>query len=356
MNVSCDIFCAVVDNFGDAGVCWRLARQLAREQNWSVRLWIDEPAALGGMRPGIDAMRERQEVDGVEICRWAEPFPHVESAQIVIEAFGCELPASYVSAMVQRKPVWINLEYLSAEDWVAGCHGMASPHPNLPLTKYFFFPGFTAGSGGLLRERDADFGPRRPGPALSVSMFCYPNDALPTLLDTWTSGSEPVVCHVADGLPRRQVAGWLNEDFAPGSSFRRGSLALHALPFLPQPEYDRLLGSCDLNFVRGEDSFVRAQWAEHPFVWHIYPQAERAHEAKLEAFLNLYTDGLAARPAQAVRAFFAAWNGMTGIAAAWLALRAALPELSAHAKPWAQRVARPGNLAENLAKFCLERI
>ena len=354
--VSCDLFCTVVDNFGDAGVCWRLARQLAREYGWQVRLWIDDLVPLSQLRPGIDAALTSQQAEGVEVCRWTVPFAEVEPAQVVIEAFACELPDVYIAAMVQQPPVWINLEYLSAEDWVTGCHGMASPHPSLPLVKYFFFPGFTAGTGGLIRERDADFGQRGFGTALSVSLFCYENPALPILLDTWAHGAEPIVCRVAAGLPRRQVAAWLNESFAPGFDARRGALALTALPFLPQPDYDRLLRSGDLNFVRGEDSFVRAQWAQRPFAWHIYPQAENIHRKKLEAFLALYTAGLDETSAQAVCAFWRAWNGVGDIAAAWPALRAALPVLAAHAAPWAGRIAAPGNLAENLARFCLERL
>jgi uncharacterized repeat protein (TIGR03837 family) len=356
MVISCDIFCTVIDNFGDAGVCWRLARQLAHEHGWQVRLWIDEIAPLCGLRPGIDAARERQQIDGVEIRRWDKAFPEVEPARIAVEAFACELPASYVAAMSQGSHVWINLEYLSAEAWVAGCHGMASPHPTLPLTKHFFFPGFTAGTGGLIRERDADFGVRRPSPALSVSLFCYDNPSLPALLDVWAESGEPIVCQVADGLPRRQTEAWLDAAFPPGTEARRGALALRALPFVPQPEYDRLLGGCDLNFVRGEDSFVRAQWARHPFVWQTYPQAEGAHAAKLQAFLDLYAAGLDDEAARATRRFFAAWNGDGDVAAAWPAFRAALPQLAAHADSWAARIAEPGNLAENLAKFCLERI
>lgn len=355
MTISCDIFCAVVDNYGDAGVCWRLARQLAREQRWNVRLWIDDIAPLCALRPGIEP-RERQEIDGVAIHRWTTPFADVAPAQVVIEAFACELPAAYMAAMALYPPVWINLEYLSAEDWAVGCHRMASPHSTQPLVKHFFFPGFAAGSGGLIREKDADFGCRWPGPALAVSLFCYQNPALPTLLDAWAAGDDPMVCHVADGLPRRQVAQWLGEEFPPGAEIRRDALALRALPFLPQSEYDRVLGGCDLNLVRGEDSFVRAQWAQRPFVWQAYPQAENVHQAKLDAFLRLYTADLDDEAARAIRAFHQAWNCAGDSAAAWPALRGALPRLAAHGEVWSRHIAMPGNLADNLAHFCLERI
>jgi uncharacterized repeat protein (TIGR03837 family) len=269
--VSCDLFCTVVDNFGDAGVAWRLARQLAGEFGWQMRLWIDDLAPLARLRPGIDPALDQQLVDAVSIRRWAVPFPAVTPAQVVIEAFACELPAGYVDAMAQRPPVWINLEYLSAESWVSGSRSMASRHPSLPLVKHSSFPA-TVGTGGLIRESDACFSGTKKSADLTVSLFCYDNPALSPLLDRWADGDEPVRCLVADSLPRQGAAAWAAAEFPVGGEIRRGALTLTAMPFLPQPEYDRLLGACDLNFVRGEDSFVRAQWAQRPFVWQIYPR------------------------------------------------------------------------------------
>lgn len=146
-----EIFCQVVDNFGDIGVCWRLARDLAARTGAGVRLWVDDWAVLlrlcpaaGNIDPAVGGV-----IAGVELRQWAAPFPAVEPASVVIEAFACEIPETHLQAMARRQPapVWINLEYLSAEDWVAGCHGMASPHPRLPLAKHFFFPGFGDGTG-----------------------------------------------------------------------------------------------------------------------------------------------------------------------------------------------------------------
>jgi uncharacterized repeat protein (TIGR03837 family) len=351
MTVTCDLFCRVVDNLGDAAVCWRLARQLALEFSWRVRLWIDDPSPLDALAPDHAALP-------VDVRKWSDDFPDTEPARVVIEAFACELPPPYLGRMaaLPRPPVWINLEYLSAEDWVPGCHGMPSPHPVLPLTKHFFFPGFAAGTGGLVREQDAEFGQQGIGAALAVSLFCYDNPALPSLLDVWARGDEPVVCRVADGLPRAQVAAWLGGGFEAGTRVRRGALDLAALPFLPQPDYDRLLGACALNFVRGEDSFVRAQWAERSFVWQAYPQAGGAHLAKVEAFLARYGRTLREDRRAATADFQRAWNGQGDVAAAWPAFRAALPELAKHAGPWAREIASHGNLAENLARFCLARL
>jgi uncharacterized repeat protein (TIGR03837 family) len=343
-TIRCDIFCAVIDNLGDAGVCWRLARQLATEQGWSVRLFIDDPAPIALLAPGQDC---------VETRRWEGNFAGVAPADVVIEAFACELPPAYVAAMQarHRPPVWLNLEYLSAEDWVAGCHGL--PSPQAGLAKHFFFPGFVPGTGGLLREKDFAVPPAPTfDGAMEASLFCYDNPRLPALLAAWRDGERPVLCHVCDGLPRRQVEHWLGEEFPVGATTQRGALALHALPFLPQTGYDALLARCHLNFVRGEDSFVRAQWAERPFVWQAYPQADEAHLAKLDAFLNLYTTDVAARD------FFRAWNGAGSPdwRALWSSFAARLPALAAHAPGWARRIAAHGDLATNLVKFCASRL
>jgi uncharacterized repeat protein (TIGR03837 family) len=346
-TVSCDIFCAVIDNFGDAGVCWRLARQLTTEHGWHVRLWIDDPVPIALLAP-------RQEA--VEVHKWEGDFSGVGPARIIIEAFACNLPAAYVDAMANqpRPPVWLNLEYLSAEDWVPGCHGLPSPHP--PLVKYFFFPGFVPGTGGLLMEREhailsAPSSSTFSGP-LEVSLFCYDNPQLPALLAAWRDGDRLITCHVCAGLPRRQVEAWLDTDFAEGATVRHGHLTLHSLPFLPQTGYDALLARCHLNFVRGEDSFVRAQWAERPFVWQAYPQTENAHFAKLDAFLTLYAKVGADRTA--LRSFFHAWNGDGALN--WPTFAACLSALAAHAPGWARQIADQGDLATNLVRFCREKL
>jgi uncharacterized repeat protein (TIGR03837 family) len=371
-----EIFCQVVDNFGDIGVCWRLARDLAVRTEAGVRLWVDDWAVLLRICPsaaGIDPVAGGV-VAGVELRQWAEPFPAVAPAGAVIEAFACEIPAAHLQAMAQRRPApaWINLEYLSAEDWVAGCHAMASPHPRLPLTKHFFFPGFDRASGGLLREpgllarceafRRTGSGRRdwlaRTGVAsaqngMRVSLFAYEQPALPALLHAWARGPRRMQVLVPEG---RVVA-----DVAPafglarpsaGDVIRDRAVDVHVLPFADQDGYDELLWACDLNFVRGEDSFVRAQWAGLPFVWHIYPQQDDAHFDKLEAFIALYTDGLAAQEKAALSGFWRAWNGRGDLAAAWPAFAAALPALGRHASRWRDSLAAQPDLVTRLAAFC----
>ncbi|HEV8552006.1 MAG TPA: elongation factor P maturation arginine rhamnosyltransferase EarP [Casimicrobiaceae bacterium] len=376
-----DIFCTVVDNYGDVGVAWRLARQLAGEHAIAVRLFVDDMQVLARLAPEIDAATSEQRARGVDVRRWrgAHTDLAADPDDVVIEAFGCGLPPAYLGAMAAhgRPPVWINLEYLSAESWIEGCHGLASRHPTLPLTRYFFFPGFTAKSGGLLRERDLVARRDRfrvasrarealwraldiaapASEALVVSLFCYPNAPLASLLDAWAQSDQPILCVVPEGTASAVLERWTGATgHRAGRCFGRGSLTLAAVPFVAQDDYDKLLWACDVNFVRGEDSFIRAQWAARPLVWHVYPQTENAHRLKLDAFLARYGAALPPDPEAALRGLSTAWNSEGDAGAAWQHFAAFLPALRIHAESWASTLAAQSDLAEGLVKFCADRV
>ena len=310
-----DIFCRVIDNHGDLVVAWRLAADLAGRGE-QVRLWVDDASALAWMAPQGQA--------GVERVAWSEPAPDLEPGEVVVEAFGCALPPRFLARMADRAPApdWFDLEYLSAEAFVERSHGLPSPQTladGRTLLRRMVFPGFTPRSGGLLREpgllaqRDA-FDPApwlaahgiaaHPGERIA-SLFCYANPALPAMLDLLAA--EPTLLLAAPGPGAGQLSALL------GPGLRRGALRVQCLPWLTQPDYDRLLWSCELNFVRGEDSFVRAQWAGQPFVWQAYPQRAEAHRAKLLAFLDRMLAGAAPRLGAALRALMLAWNGFAPV-------------------------------------------
>lgn len=330
-----DLFCRVIDNHGDLGVCWRLARDLAHRGH-TVRLWVDDASALSWMAPAG--------APGVQVLPWNDEVRWPEPAEVIVEAFGCDLPQGFVAAMRQRSgrgaaPVWINLEYLSAEAYVERSHALPSPQmigPGQGLTKWFFYPGFTVATGGLLREqglvedrdrfqgeagaREAflhqrigrtDFQLRRDSgaqPETLVLLFGYAQPALPAWLSASMACLQTVL--VTPGYSSREVARWLGlaASPTPGSTFERGLLRLVFLPPVEQPEFDLLLWSCDLNLVRGEDSAVRALWAGRPFVWQLYVQDEAWHLAKLEAFLVRYLQGAPADVATRVGTAFRRWN------------------------------------------------
>ncbi|MDP1646027.1 MAG: elongation factor P maturation arginine rhamnosyltransferase EarP [Thiobacillus sp.] len=380
MRTTWDIFCNVVDNYGDIGIAWRLARGLVNEHGLAVRLWVDDLHVFQRIWPAIDPNAAEQSCEGVTVCAWRAPFAATEPAQVVLEAFGCALPEAFLTAMSAQSPppVWINLEYLSAEPWVAEHHGLPSPHPRLPLTKHFFFPGYTPDTGGLLAEADLaerraafvraetpafwrQFGLDTPHPdELRVSLFAYENPALPDLLDAWVADTRPVTCLVPEGRLIPQLADWLAVSSLPaGEVHRRGALRLHVLPFLNQDAYDHLLWACKLNFVRGEDSCVRAQWAARPLVWQAYPQVGNVHWDKVNALLVHYTEWLDRAAARAVTDIWQHWNGIPAadnMAACWAAWRAQQAAIEQHAGAWCDRLRLAGRLTDKLVDFAENKI
>lgn len=369
------LFCKVVDNFGDIGICWRLSRQLSREHGIAVTLWVDDLRSFQRICPEVDLAQDIQHVQDITVRHWRDQndrFNTADIADVVIEFFGCDIPPAYIETMSRclPRPVWLNLEGLTAEDWVEGCHTLPSPHPRLPLTKHFFFPGFTARTGGLqheagLDERRHDFLHDTSAAAaflaqfgvtptemhaLKVSLFCYPHAPVTALFSLWQQADVPILCLVPEGVAKEAIATFLGQAPVAGTAATRGTLTVRVLPFVPQPDYDRLLWSCDVNFVRGEDSFVRAQWAGKPFIWHIYPQDENLHLVKLNAFLETCTAINAG-----AKAAMLAWNDAAApgidITSVWPVFAKGLDELAALSPGWRKALTANGDLTCNLLKF-----
>jgi uncharacterized repeat protein (TIGR03837 family) len=379
-----DLFCRVVDHRGDAGVGWRLARNLAlRDQR--ARLWIDDPTALDGMADADDARL----VERGALCwrHWdaaaERAFDDIgfESTARVVETFGCGLPPGVLRTMARRPdpPPWINLEYLSAEAYVERSHRLPSPHPaaatGLPrdLTCWFFYPGFTAATGGLLREpglaqpggerpTPPDILQRLPGPGPRISLFHY---ALPPLA-RWQREFMRAQAGAAQPQWIRCGAAVATSGAAAAEAGSDGEPIGVPWPWLPQSLYDRLLRACDLNIVRGEDSFVRAQWAARPFIWHVYRQHDGAHRAKLEAFLDRFLapidagDGSPALDASLAADIRQAFRGLNGFdepdrfAAALVRCWERRDAWQRHCERWRAHLWRQPDLATQLIAFAAE--
>ena len=359
---------------------------------WRVRLWVDDLGSFARIAPGLRTDADAQTFEGIEVRRWPDPdiaalpstvlplpaehgsltltehafAPH----DIVIEAFACELPDAFISVLRMASPpvLWLNLEYLSAETWVDDCHGLASLRPD-GLKKTFFFPGFTQSTGGLLREpellqaRDATqrnrqsmidtlagIGLTRLADALQnpharlVNLFCYPHVPLHDILaalDRASAGDTDarfVVCAANGVAPSLE---------AVAASYP--GIRVERIPFLAQADFDRLLWCGDLNIVRGEDSFVRAIWAARPMLWHIYPQSDDAHLAKLDAWLERYEAPECAK--QAIRALNEQPDhGLVSALSESLVLPA-WKAWQAQSRHWAQTLSQQPDVAENLADF-----
>lgn len=339
-----DIFCKVIDNFGDIGVCWRLAADLA-SRGQCVRLWVDDASALAWMapggRPGVDVLPWPVAPGVLEVEILTSPGQR--PPDVVIEAFGCDAAPEFIAECVGitgatgQKPTWVNLEYLSAEAYAERNHGLPSLVQRGPAAgwiKHFFYPGFNPRTGGLLREleiarRQAAFDREAwlraqgidAGDAFLISLFCYEPPALGQLLaQLATDGFDgrPVHLLVAAGRAQAAVQTAIksafcaektqksNENYPQPPHSGHSLLSISYLPLLSQEGFDELLWACDLNFVRGEDSLVRALWAGKPFVWQIYPQDDDAHHVKLDAFLDMLE-----APAS-LRGFYQAWNAGAG--------------------------------------------
>ena len=434
-QASIDIFCRVIDNYGDIGVCWRLAcnllqtihtypdlallklitevasqHQLTSSQALAysssenkiasakqerqpskslplIRLWVDDLKSFQRILPLVDAqlsiqtlginhnnqVAESQIIGFIQIHAWQvnlsnegvlmsahlsssdEPASHhypsrndissiphqplstITPAPISIEAFACELDPNYIASMPGHTKYWFNLEYLSAEDWVDSFHAQASLQNN-GVAKYFFFPGFTQGTGGLLRETDLinrldDFlhNPQAQADWLNqymgedvcqawqdgtrlMSFFSYPHAPIESLFKALLASEDRYILLMPHGVvPEAEdmLAALLKHQSPysyPLTSQTKeilkatDKIRIHRFEFIEQYQFDYLLSLCDINFVRGEDSFVRAIWAAKPFVWHIYPQEEQAHLDKLCAWLDSYS------MPNAYRELLVAWN------------------------------------------------
>ena len=276
------------------------------------------PGACEGRWPGIEVMPWQAE--------WpTERHARLPRSDVWVEAFGCEPPHGFIQQQrslwpTEQQPVWINLEYLSAEPYVERMHRLPSPLMTGPAqgwTRWFFYPGFTRGTGGLLRETHlADrlrrwdrTGWRRATLQRNgvthletdcwISLFCYEPAGLPWLLNEIQA--EPArTLLITPGRSHAAVQTWLQAQ--QPSCVRPPNWCDQ--PWVTQDGFDDMLAACDLNFVRGEDSLVRALWAGRAFIWQIYPQDDNAHHDKLEAFLAW----LQAPPD--LQALHRYWNGM----------------------------------------------
>ena len=344
-----DIFCKVVDNFGDIGVCWRLAKQLTQEHGLQVRLFVDDLQVASKIIPTINFNKISQLIDNIEIINFTS---EVNPADVVIEAFACGLPAAYQNTM-SESTIWVNLEYLSAEKWVADFHNRHSKVGN--LTRLFFFPGFTENAGGLIREcdlivrRDAFLSSHTQSEDLKISLFCYENAPLQALFNALASGTKHATVYVPLTDSIQNIAPFFDKkNLQVGDVLIKNKLTLRVLPFLSQVKYDELLWRCDINFVRGEDSWVRAIWAGKPFIWQPYVQTEDAHITKLTAFLEVfYAENESACEAHGY------WSSGQWSSEIWQQYLDNLPAISALTSAKSHVLANQTDLATELVEFCI---
>lgn len=372
-----DVFCRVIDNFGDIGVCWRLCTDLA-QRGHQIRLWVDDATALEWMAPAGYA----GDLGAVQILDWEQSknsrlIASLRPADVWVEGFGCEIATEYIAAYAyperlngekcQTFPVWINLEYLSAENYVERCHGLPSPVQTGPAAgqiRHFFYPGFATGTGGLLREPDLNAriaafdaaqwlhskGVSHTQGEQTISLFCYEPPALVALLTSLATAERPSRLLVTFGRSSTAVGATVNRLNASNPSWnKRSALSISYLPALNQLDFDHLLWASDLNFVRGEDSLVRAIWAGKALVWQIYPQDDAAHHAKLDAFLDMLNAD------NTLREIHQRWNATTATCADPLIRLDDIASWSRSIAEARHKLLRMDDLTSQLLRFCQEK-
>ncbi len=377
-----DIFCKIVDNFGDIGVCWRLSKLLATEHQLNIRLFIDDFLIASKIIPNFDPNKATQTISGVLIQPW--PTNATTMPDVVVENFSCALPQIYSeqiakhnkSCIKSAQVTWINLEYLSAERWVEGCHTLPSTHPTLGYRRYFFYPGFSKQTGGLLREKtllqardhftaspqtQQEFWDKHiTAPkhhtftaSTKISIFSYPQADINTLITQLSKAPQKTSVFLPFNAETKSLEQLIETHKLNLESTKIiGNTSLYLLPFLSNDNFDQLLWSCDLNFVRGEDSWIRAIWAGKPFVWQPYIQSEDTHITKLSAFLAEYTFGntpinLSIKKANLV------WSNAEPIPSSnfWCEILSTLPEWQAHAAHYTKNLSKLPELSSQLITF-----
>lgn len=374
---TCDMFCRVIDNYGDAGVAWRLALMLAKEYNWAVRLIIDDAAVLSAIVPTAQTKATPAVPGQVVVSDWLDdstdtPFASWsgQAADVVIELFSCRLPDVYEAAIAKRvesSPCAVfALDYLTAEKYAEEGNGLPSPHPRYGYDKTFLFPGFSDKTCGINRERDllqkfsgerrssvrprlfASFG-ADPSHPFTLYFFTYPEMPVEGFANLLAQDPRPVQVLAAPGLASARLKQALVHLQARHISFVQA-------PMVAQDIFDDVLLSCDAALIRGEDSVLRAQLAGIPMIWTLYPQQEDTHLTKLAAFASLYAQSL---PQTARRAWLEIEDYVNNGQVhedVWKKWRDCFAALQSGATDWKKTLFSLPTLAESISKLAEKKL
>ena len=272
------VLCKVVDNYGDIGVCWRMCRRLKKiaPQN-TISLVVDNFESFGKIEPRVirqnviarsEATRQSIQIEGIDIYNWNDDYNchkvfyanDGERLSIILECFQCGRPDWMEKILfeekLQRTVQIIMIDYLTAEKYAEDFHCLKSLTRSAKVQKVNFMPGFTPKTGGLIIDDEWSHLPQW-------------NEKGPVLVFTYTMGK---------GLLE-------NVGSLRSLSLSKGPL-LKPLPFMPQPEWDKMMQQCSALIIRGEESMSRACLSGIPFIWQAYPQSEEYQLVKVKALLE----------------------------------------------------------------------
>ncbi len=310
---SIDIFCEIIDNFGDIGVVYRVSKELKKIfQNVRIIIVLNRLEEFKAINKRVKDV-DYQEIDGLIYITEKYLEDNIDSfgtADIFIEAFGCNVFEGYIKKAKESSKLWINLEYLSGEKWIEDFHLQESLIDSKTLKKIFYMPGFSEKSGGVIidssflerkeygaenREKvlekyfpNCDFNNKLVG-----TIFSYERN-FENLLDVLKDyGKETFLILMGEKTHKsfsEILQKKLTENF--GKIVKYDKITMLYADFLSQEEYEEVISAVDFNFTRGEDSFVRGILLGKPFMWHIYLQEEKAHMDKIKAFTERFKESV----------------------------------------------------------------
>ncbi|PKL26769.1 MAG: hypothetical protein CVV47_02260 [Spirochaetae bacterium HGW-Spirochaetae-3] len=383
-----DILCKVVDNFGDIGVVYRLARALSDAPDAPrIRLIVDDLAAFNLLEPAVDPSRAVQSIRGWTLLSWAGPDGSTNGAYeaaynedpaiAVIECFACGRPdwleKMLFDAADGRTKTIVNLEYLTAEPYADEFHRMPSLTRSRAVRKYIFMPGFTAATGGLILDgafmaalrRYAEPATRTEFRRELTARVGFDADGLEANYWAVVFGYERdygrVVRDLAEfhrGRPVLAIVASGKSDACFIAAWERAErpFPVCRLPFLRQEAWDEVLCAADFLVVRGEDSMARAALSGKPFLWHAYPQ-EGAHQmVKVRALLDRMRPHFGADEFSAVEDAFLAFNDRLADGVGVCGEERILPlmRLESGFRSFSAGLMANGNLGFNLMTFLRE--
>lgn len=293
------ILCKVVDNFGDIGFVYRLARSLSDLcPNLKLRIVADNLKSFSLLCPEIDPLKDDQNANGWQIFNWNAEKTCLETfrknpPKIILECFQCGRPEWLETLLFTEKipnvAHIIMIDYLTAEPYAETFHKLKSLTRSAKVQKVNFMPGFTKKTGGLILDKPfLDALKNRTyvnDKFFNILFFGYQRNYSPVIraLQNFNNKSEKKI-----NLLLAKGAGFDSflAAYEAEKSAEKNLFALEELQFLSQIEWDALLTKTPLLFIRGEDSLSRACLCGVPFVWHAYSQTEEYQLVKVNALLD----------------------------------------------------------------------
>ena len=344
------VFCDVIDNYGDAGFCLRLCRDLCNKK-YQVRFFCNNLNTLKQIYT-----KEDQSNPLLEIKTWPSNSEDFTPTKVIIQAFSVRLPSQLNQKIKEANSLVINLDYLTAEKFAEDCHKLSSFADG--IQSYFFFPGFTNKTGGLIIENNLlRLIKEEKGKETSkISLFSYENERLPKIISLLNKLDKEFDVQIFEGKTLDNFNKVFKHNLEVNKVLKNNKLTYKAIKMVNQDEYDSILLNSDLNLVRGEDSIVRAMLIGKPFLWNIYPQKDNYHITKIEALFDLMkiycTNKQAVEKLRSITLFY---NG-ADINIDQFDICYFCKEWKDLSKEWSNHLISLGSLTDNLIAFLKEKI